>query len=63
MKREELFEMKPIPKRKGKDSVIRYTDESSTFSCMEPKPFQCVYARRKGESPMSRVRRKKDSKE
>lgn len=63
MKQEELFEMKPIPKRKCKDSVIEYTEEGSTFSCMEPKPFQRVYARRKGESSMSRVRRKKDSKE
>lgn len=58
MKQEELFEMKPIPKRKCKDSVIKYADEGSTFSCMEPKSFQCVYARRKGESPMSKVRRK-----
>lgn len=50
MKQEELFEMKPIPKRRCKASVIKYADEGSTFSCMEPKPFQRVYARRKGES-------------
>lgn len=55
MKREELFKLRPLPRFKPKEE-IEDPREFSTFSCMEPDPFQSAFTRKKGESAMSRAR-------
>lgn len=58
MRRTELFQLKPLPKRRDTASQIE-EDTGSYFSNMEPQPDQPVFNRKKGESPASRQRCKK----
>lgn len=58
MRREILFEMRPMPRPSAKrhTSIESPTDTGSYFSNMEPNPDRPCFSRPKGASPASRAR-------